>query len=107
MARYDRNAYGSEHKKNREVLLFRLQPGAECEYCARPMFRDPEQNFDGAPLEADHEHADTSRPANRLIHRSCNRAIITKWVKHGPGWVAKYGIDVDSLMVPGGKVTLW
>ena len=104
---YDRDAYGSAHKQNRRVLLYRLVPGTECEYCGRPMFREAEKNFDSAPLEADHEDADTSRPANRLLHRSCNRAIVSKWVKHGPGWLAKYGFTVESLDVAGGKVTAW
>ncbi|WP_276652447.1 hypothetical protein [Corynebacterium vitaeruminis] len=104
---YDPEAYGSEHKRNRDVLLYQLLPGTECEVCARPMYRDPTKNFDGAPLEADHENADTSKPANRLIHRTCNRSIVTKWVKHGAGWVEKYGFTRESLSVDGGKVTTW
>lgn len=42
------------------------------------MYRDPERNFDRAPLEADHSrsrslHGTASNPADRLLHRQCNR----------------------------------
>lgn len=107
MAEYNRAAYGSHHKKQRESLMYLLVDGTECEYCARPMFRQADKNFDGRPLEADHEDADTSKPANRLIHSQCNRKIITKWVKHGPGWIEKYGLDPSVLNREGGTVTVW
>lgn len=107
MAVYDPVAYGSHHKKRREALIYLHKDGSECEYCAEPMFREAARNWDGRPLEADHEDADTSRPANRLIHSKCNKSIIGKWVKHGPGWIEKYGLDADALNVRGGAATEW
>ena len=103
----DNVAYGSHHKKQREAMLYRLKDGTECEYCAEPLYKRPEDNFDGAPLELDHEEADTSRLGSRLLHRRCNRSIITKWVKHGPGWMKKYGYKSDDISPPGGTTTAW
>ncbi|MDK7047785.1 hypothetical protein QP324_04240, partial [Corynebacterium sp. UMB0012] len=55
--------YGyKQHQKTRKNLLFNLVDGTECEYCARPMFRDPAKNFDGAALEADHVDRDKTQP---------------------------------------------
>lgn len=100
-------AYGSHHKRRREALLYKLTPGTECEYCAEPMYREAEKNFDQAPLELDHENADTTQLGNRLLHRRCNRRIITKWVKHGPGWFAKHGQEPERISPQGGTTTQW
>lgn len=42
------------------------------------MWRDPDRNPDGAPLEADHSrsranHGTTGNHADRLLHMRCNR----------------------------------
>lgn len=107
MAVYNPAAYGPQHKKQRQSLVYLHKDGSECEVCAEPMYRDASKNWDGKPLEADHEDADTSRPANRLIHSKCNKSIISKWTKHGPGWVEKYGLNAEALNVEGGTVTAW
>ena len=100
----------------RKNLLHNLIDGTECEYCARPMFRDPAKNFDGAPLEADHIDRDKTQPPKRLIHRRCNRTLNGKgkgtWVKHGPDWYAKHGQTGDNgtgdtLDWPGGHHIRW
>ena len=85
--------YGREHKRARERLRYNLVDGELCEYCGRPMFREARDNFDRKVVEADHLNADTSKPPGRLIHHSCNRAIITKWARHGPGWYATHGLE--------------
>lgn len=107
MTAYNRDVYGPQHKKQRQVLMFQLKDGTECEVCGEPMFRDASKNWDGCPLEADHEDADTSQLAGRLIHSKCNKSIIGAWVKHGPGWFEKHGVDSASLNVDGGVVTSW
>lgn len=107
MARYDRAAYGPHHKKQRQALVYLHEDGSECEVCAQPMYLDGSKNWDGKSLEADHEDADTSQPANRLIHSRCNKSLIGKWAKHGPGWVEKYGLEAEELNVNGGTVTAW
>lgn len=68
--------YGHRHQQVRKRLLIKLVDGSPCQWCGKPMFRKPEMNFDGAPLEADHtkdlKHHDPS-DADRLLHRRCNR----------------------------------
>lgn len=102
--------YGREHKRARSRLRHNLVDGTLCEYCGRPMFRNAEDNFDGRVVEADHINADTSRPPGRLIHHKCNRTIVTKWTRHGPGWYLAHGLEVPQRddSVPGaGKVLPW
>lgn len=66
---------GWNHQKTRTHLLTHHHDGKPCWWCGLPMYREPERNWDNAPLEADHE---TSRDhgghkANRLLHMTCNR----------------------------------
>ena len=102
--------YGRDHQRARARLRHNLVDGTLCEYCGRPMFRNGEDNFDGRVVEADHINADTSRPPGRLIHHKCNRTIVTKWTRHGPGWYLAHGLEVPQRddSVPGaGKVLPW
>ncbi|APQ42468.1 hypothetical protein [Pasteurella phage PMP-GADVASU-IND] len=102
--------YGRDHQRARARLRHNLVDGTLCEYCGRPMFRNAEDNFDGRTVEADHINADTSRPPGRLIHHKCNRTIVTKWTRHGPGWYLAHGLEVPHQddSVPGaGKVLPW
>jgi len=102
--------YGQSHQRARARLRHNLVDGTKCEYCGAPMFRDAAQNFDGRVVEADHVNADTSRPPRRLIHSSCNRRIITKWTRHGPGWFATHGVEPpeeDISEVGAGKELPW
>lgn len=69
---------GWDHQKTRERLLRTLVDGTPCWWCNQPMHRDPAQNFDRAPLEADHSrsrarHGTAGNRADRLLHRRCNR----------------------------------
>lgn len=88
-------------------MLYKLVDGTECEYCAEPMFKDSEKNFDRAPLEADHSEGNKRKLADRLIHRECNRTINMRWQKHGPGWFAKHGNQTEDINYPGGSATRW
>ncbi|WP_312802226.1 AAA family ATPase [Corynebacterium variabile] len=68
--------YGHTHQIDRRRLLTNHTDGTPCDWCGQPMYREPKQNFDNAPLEADHAESlklhGPSR-ANRLRHRRCNR----------------------------------
>ncbi|WP_197381459.1 hypothetical protein [Mycolicibacterium mengxianglii] len=68
---------GWQHTQNRERLLRRHINGRLCWWCGKPMYREPERNFDGHPLEADHsrsrsQHGTTGNNADRLLHKTCN-----------------------------------
>ena len=67
---------GWDHQKKRAVLLAVHRDGTPCWWCARPMFRDKQRNFDGQALAADHEiaRANGGTEAGRLLHGSCNSA---------------------------------
>lgn len=67
---------GWQHQKERERLLKLHADGTECWWCSRPMYRDPAQNIDGRPLEADHSLARSNggTKADRLLHSECNRS---------------------------------
>lgn len=69
--------YDWRHRNNRKRLIMKLKDGEPCEWCGQPMYRKPEQNFDGAALEADHtrdlKHHGPG-DADRLLHRTCNRS---------------------------------
>lgn len=69
--------YDHRHQQVRKRLMMRLKDGQACEWCGQPMYRKPEQNFDGAALEADHtrdlKHHGPG-DADRLLHRTCNRS---------------------------------
>lgn len=107
--------YGHDHRTRRDQLLYQHIDGTECEYCARPMYRDATRNFDGAPLEADHLDQDKGNLAARLLHRQCNRKMSQPgtWVKHGPEWYAAHGQAEQGsttgagLHYPGGRVITW
>lgn len=68
---------GWKHQRQRKRLLARLKDGEPCWWCGKPMYRDAKNNFDAAPLEADHSQArrdhGTKHLADRLLHRRCNR----------------------------------
>ena len=62
------------HQQQRERLLNRHVDGTPCWWCDRPMFRDPDRNFDNQPLAADHTQARIhgGMKADRLLHNKCN-----------------------------------
>lgn len=74
--------YGTQHQKQRRILLARHTDGTPCPECGKPMYKTAAKNFDGAALEADHgpgsalkyaENKQTTK-ATRLLHRTCNRS---------------------------------
>ncbi len=104
--------YGHSHQVRREQLMYNHRDGTPCKYCGRPMYRDKERNFDGAPLNADHRERDKSRLAKRLLHDSCNKKMNGegKWVEYGPGWYAMHGqpeSGTGDLDWPDGKIIEW
>lgn len=101
--------YGWEHQKKRDRLLRRHKDGTECDWCARPMYRDKRKNFDGQALEADHPDADKSRTATKLLHKRCNvQKSNKKGVDHGPEWYAKYAPEHrPTPPVTPGTQTVW
>lgn len=69
---------GYDHQVHRDRLLLRHVDGSLCWWCARKMFREPTRNWDGKPLNADHErsralHGVAGNSANRLLHDTCNK----------------------------------
>ncbi|HEY9315801.1 hypothetical protein [Williamsia sp.] len=71
---------GWKHQKQRVRLLAQHRDGTLCWWCGCPMYRDPELNPDGNPLNADHSHtrADAAKTghateADRLMHDKCNK----------------------------------
>lgn len=69
-------SYGGRHKRIRRSLLARHIDGSPCDWCGKPMFKDPELNFDGNPLNADHVDPLANNPngvATRLLHDRCNK----------------------------------
>lgn len=69
---------GWQHRQTRDRLLRALTDGTPCWWCNQPLHRHPADNYDGAPLEADHSnarstHGTTGNHADRLLHRRCNR----------------------------------
>ena len=69
--------YGWDHRRNRARLMYNLVDGSPCPFCGKALYKEPAKNFDGAALEADHtkdikHHG--QNPADRLIHRTCNRS---------------------------------
>ncbi|UAJ16252.1 HNH endonuclease [Gordonia phage Malibo] len=69
---------GYQHRKTRERLLNRHRDGTPCWWCGQPMYTNPDDNFDGKPLEADHtrsraHHGTRGNHADRLLHHTCNR----------------------------------
>lgn len=67
---------GTAHDKRRAALMRMHTDGTPCWWCGKPMWKDPEQNFDHMPLAADHEIARAygGTVATRLLHGSCNSA---------------------------------
>ena len=65
---------GWRHQQQRAILLRRLTDGELCWWCAMPLRRDPEKNWDGRPLAADHSQARSlgGSLADRLLHYTCN-----------------------------------
>lgn len=68
---------GGDHRANRNRLLARHTNGKPCWWCGKPMYREPEKNWDGFALEADHskkraEHGVRGNHADRLLHKLCN-----------------------------------
>lgn len=74
--------YGTQHQKQRRILLARHTDGTPCPECGKPMYKTAAKNFDGAALEADHgpgsalKYAENKQAtkATRLLHRTCNRS---------------------------------
>lgn len=104
--------YGHSHRRIRQQLLYNMPDGAECEYCGQPMYKDPTKNFDGKPLNADHEALDKTKQASRLLHDQCNKKMNSKgrWVRHGPGWHTKHGYNTaqpTDLDWPHGTPITW
>jgi len=74
--------YGTQHQKQRRILLARHTDGTPCPECGKPMYKTASKNFDKAALEADHgpgsalKYADNKQTtkATRLLHRTCNRS---------------------------------
>lgn len=114
LASREERGYGKRHIRQRKRLLALHVEGDICEYCAKPMYRQGRRNFDGAPLEADHEEdalGNRADLATRLLHRKCNRAISKKWAKHGPGWYVAHGLapapQREPARAPLGTQTVW
>lgn len=101
--------YGHDHHKRRQQLLYNHTDGDECAYCARPMYKNPNQNFDGGPLNADHAHQDKTVLAARLLHDRCNKQMSNtgSWVEHGPRWYQVHGQTAGALDWPGGVTITW
>lgn len=101
--------YDGRHQQARKTLLYRLVDGEKCQICARPMFKMAENNFDGAPLEADHREGDKSRPPYRLLHRHCNRSIANHWVEYGTAFLASERGQEGASRPDweGGRVVAW
>lgn len=72
-----KRGYDDRHRANKKRLLARHKDGTACQWCGKPMWKNPENNFDKAPLEADHskpiKHHGQHQLADRLLHRACNR----------------------------------
>lgn len=66
---------GWQHQRTRAQLLAQHTDGTPCWWCGRPMFKQPERNWDTAPLEADHtlSRSQGGTRADRLLHSVCNR----------------------------------
>lgn len=73
-SRHERG-YDARHVATRERLLRSHVDGSPCWWDGRPMFRDPEANWDGEPLHADHSNkrAAEGGDADRFLHAQCNR----------------------------------
>ena len=74
--------YGWKHQKQRERLMRAHRDGTPCSHCGKPMYRDPDKNFDGAELEAQHvdplanyDNKLAAPLASELMHRFCNRSL--------------------------------
>jgi len=66
---------GHAHRQHVRGLFSRLADGTPCWWCARPMYRTAERNWDKATLEGDHSQprSQGGRVADRLLHSTCNR----------------------------------
>lgn len=77
-----KRGYGHTHQKQRRILVAQHIDGTPCEECGKPMYKEPDRNFDHAALEADHgpghalKYTNNKRQtlATRLLHRTCNRS---------------------------------
>lgn len=102
--------YGHNHQTRRQQLLYNLEDGTPCDICGQPMHRNPKNNPDKAPLEADHRQGDKTQLAYRLLHRRCNRSIANHWQEHGPGWYTHQGTNptgTEGLDWPKGRIITW
>lgn len=66
---------GWAHQQAVAELFRALIDGALCWWCARPMFRAPEANWDGRKLHGDHSQPRALHrfsKADRLLHATCN-----------------------------------
>ncbi|PPJ31899.1 hypothetical protein C5E45_32940 [Nocardia nova] len=67
---------GWKHRQQVASLFARHVDGTPCWWCAQPMWRKPERNWDNAQLEGDHSKARSQggTRADRLLHSTCNRS---------------------------------
>lgn len=114
---------GWTHRQQRARLIARLVDGAPCPCldlgdCGRgcpcraaghglPMYRDPDRNVDGRPLEADHTIARSQggKRADRLLLATCNRSrgdgtrdvdtVTTPFTR--PEWWTRTWFDLDTI----------
>lgn len=65
---------GYAHTQQRKRLLHNHKDGTPCYWCGKPMYRNPEQNWDKKPLAADHinPRKNGGKIATRLLHFTCN-----------------------------------
>lgn len=67
---------GWQHQLQRARLIAQHIDGSPCYWCGRGTFLSADQNWDGNGLEADHSipRSAGGTIADRLMHRTCNRA---------------------------------
>lgn len=71
-----RKGLGWQHQLQRARLVERHVDGSPCYWCGRGLHLNPDLNWDGNSLEADHSipRSQGGTIADRLLHRHCNRA---------------------------------
>lgn len=66
---------GWNHQQNAARLHRTHTDGTPCWWCGKPMYRDPQRNWDHHTLAADHTiaRAHGGTRADRLLHATCNK----------------------------------
>lgn len=97
---------GHRHQQQRERLLRMHTDGTPCWWCAQPMYRDKDRNFDRLALAADHstarKHAGPHQLADRLLHGSCNSAR-----KDGAADATRPAVQPRGDAAPGEAIFDW